>query len=134
VLAIGSLQADALRIIARVPVPHALSTLTPDEERPMFMVILMLRAEDVKTGEMTRSRMRTEMLPMLAGLPGFIDYRSMPTSEDHLVIVHTWHTREQGMEGLRQMGEWGLQFVPSVMRLERVFTGEVIASSDQALP
>lgn len=96
----------------------------------MFMVVLVIRTEENKTGEMVRQRVRAEMLPMVRRLPGFIDYHSMPTTDgEHLVIAHAWQKREQGMEGLRIMGEWGLQFVPTVMRLERLFTGEVIAAS-----
>jgi hypothetical protein len=95
----------------------------------MFTVVSIWRTNASDTGDVMRRRAQDELMPVFRALPGFIDYRSMTVNDDRFVVVHTWHSRTQGLEGMRQSGDWALQFMPSVMRLERLLTGDVIAAS-----
>lgn len=95
----------------------------------MFTIVSIWRTQGNITGDMMRKRAQDELMPIVRRQPGFVDYRSMTANSDRFVVVHTWRTRDEAMEGMRQNGEWAIQFTPSIMRLERLFTGDVIAAS-----
>jgi heme-degrading monooxygenase HmoA len=63
-----------------------------------------------------------EMLPIFKRQPGFVDYQVVSTN-DALISISTWKTREQADEGTRQAAKF-VESHPGMMKLEQHFVGD----------
>jgi hypothetical protein len=68
---------------------------------------------------------RESAVPLVRGLPGFIDYELVEAGDTFLAISH-WRTREEAMAVTVAHAEWQQANAPALPRPVEVHVGEVV--------
>jgi heme-degrading monooxygenase HmoA len=93
----------------------------------MFMNVSIWQIQPGVDTESLTERANRELMPLFRRQPGFLSYQAI-RQDDHLVVVHTWESREQA-EAPSGVSPWVEEAQKGAMTLLHRYTGDVAVST-----